>query len=176
MSYVVTVPWTRVNDDFIRTNRIDATPVAIDIQHPMIEHGPNHASRSQFDSNFYSKIALDIVNESVFHYPYPFISEKTLRPMLRRRMFIHYGPANMLRTLHLKGFVSFDNILDESYDSIEDPEERFLAVTEEIERFCRLDLETIKQYYRDNQDRFDHNFKNLAVLHQKELEQLRSTI
>jgi hypothetical protein len=82
----------------------------------------------------------------------------------------------MLRTLHNMGFVSFENIIDESYDSITDPEERFLAVTEEIERFCNLDLETIKQYYRDNQDRLEHNFEHLKRLHQKELEQLRSTL
>lgn len=168
MNIISVHPWSRTNDKFIRTNRINGTPITHNIGHELIT-AKTHTSPCAF----YSKIALDIVNETVFNYPHRYISEKTIRPILQKRMFIILGPARMLEQLHSMGFVTFDDILNESYDQITDPEERFLAVIKSIQDFCQLDIDQIKEYYRTNSWKFDYNFDNLKKLHQQELEKIQ---
>ena len=178
MSIVSAIPWSRVNDRWVRTARIDATPVRETFRHPLIPQVNNLSdmNTSTYGADYYSKIALDIVAEGVYHYPYVFITEKTIRPISNKRMFIILGPANTLSVLHKKGFETFGDFIDESYDTLSDPEERFLSVIKEIENFCAKDLEEIKQYYCDNKQKFDHNSNRLLQLHREELEQLRSTL
>jgi hypothetical protein len=172
MNLVSPIPWSRINDQWVRTSRVDARPAEQTITHPLIS---NRKSINLY-ADFYSNIALDIVTETAFHYPYPYISEKTLRPVVSKRMFIILGPANTLKTLHNKGFETFGDFINEDYDSIHDPEERFLLVVQEIERFCQHDLSKIKQYYLNNQQKFEHNSNRLSQLHQEELKQLKLTL
>jgi hypothetical protein len=168
MITLIPSPLTRINDQFIDTDDIDATPISRDIVHPIIEGEPNRAS-FQFQSNFYKKIGLDVVTETVFDYPYPCITEKTLRPIGSKRMFIVVGAHGILSMLKSKGFKTFDDIIDESYDSIIDPCKRFRAVVDAVESFISLDLEKIRQYYIDNQQKFEHNFQTLKNLRSTEL-------
>lgn len=175
MTIITTLPWSRVNDQWVRTSRVNAQPTDTTIQHPLINGQPND-SGSKYFADFYKHIALDIVTETVFHYPFPYISEKTIRPFVCKRMFIILGPANTLKTLHDQGFETFGDFINEEYDAVQDPEERFLSVVQEIERFCQRDLNEIKQYYLDNQKKFEHNFNRLPELRNEELEQLRSTL
>jgi hypothetical protein len=181
MNIVTAIPWSRVNDQWIRTEKINGEPVTHSVTHSLIPGSPGLScgspiyANTRFYADFYSNIALDIVTEGAYHYPYPFISEKTIRPIVCKRLFIILGPANTLATLHNKGFETFGDIIKEDYDSITDPEERFLSVVKEIENFCAKDLDEIKQYYLDNKQKFDRNFNRLLQLHNEELEQIRST-
>jgi hypothetical protein len=170
---IYTKPWTRVNDAFIKTNRIDASVVPANITHPLIDSLPNSNS-TRYTADFYLKIGVDIVTETVFNYPYPFVTEKTLRPINCKRMFIVVGAPYTLKMLHSKGFVTFDDIIDESYDSIEDPEERFLSIVRSIEKFCALELSEVKKYYDNNCNKFNHNWHTLKNLKQLEIQQFIS--
>lgn len=161
MTWITLSPWTRVNDQFVRSDRIDAHTPCGKISHPLIDTLPNNG---KLQESFYKNIALDIVTESVFHYPYPFISEKTFRPIACKRMFLLVAPAGTLAALKSRGFRSFDDIIDESYDEIQDPEQRFLKIVSEIDRFCQMPLEDIKSYYRDHRDLFDYNFDILSSI------------
>jgi hypothetical protein len=168
-------PITRINDKFIFDSSIDATPVYNDISHPLIKTGPNDPQEFH-SASFYSKIALDIVTETVFDYPYPTITEKTLKPIACKRMFIVLGPAGILDLLKSKNFQTFDDILDESYDSIDDAMARFKSVVNSINNFLSLPLKEIKQYYQLNQQKFEHNFQTLKNLQRLEIEQIKTDI
>lgn len=172
MNIINVTPQTRINDQFIYTDRIDATPVCKNIVHPLVVDGPNTPTLRYF-ADFYLKIGLDIVTETVFKYPYRYISEKTLRPINCKRMFILVSSAHTLKLLHSKGFVTFDDIIDESYDSIENAEERFLSIVNSIEQFCMLDITEIKKYYIHNSWKFDHNWRTLKNLKQLEIQQFK---
>ena len=169
ISIIQPVPWTRVNDAFIKTNRIN-TPLVSKVTHPLVSSLPN-SKQTQYTADFYSKIAVDIVAETVFNYPYPAITEKTLRPINCKRMFIVVGPPYVLKLLHSKGFITFNDIIDESYDSINNPEERFLAIINSVEKFCAHDLDEVKKYYETNANKFDHNWRTLKNLKQLEIQQ-----
>lgn len=48
--------------------------------------------------------------------PWPFITEKTYKPIYMQHPFMVYGHSNTLTRLRELGFVTFDNLFDESYD------------------------------------------------------------
>ena len=90
--------------------------------------------------DFYKYIAVDIVSESVFKYPYNYITEKTLKPLAHGRPFIIVGPVDSLKALNNYGFRTFSSIIDETYDSINDDEQRFFAVCNTIKKFVERPL------------------------------------
>lgn len=173
MNIIKTDPITRINDKFVTNSNINCTPAESWYCHPIISGRPNS---TRYRADFYKKIALDIVTESVFNYPYPYISEKTLRPIACKRMFIIVGAANTLSLLKDYGFQSWDGIIDESYDQIADPEKRFIAVTDSIKHFCSLPLPTVKKFLHDNQDRLNHNFKVLQNLQDLEVNRISNIL
>jgi hypothetical protein len=160
---------TRVTDKFVYDNSINCHPIYEDVKSKLIPGKPNE-KRYRFQSNFYDIFGLDIVTETVFNYPYPYISEKTLRPIASKRMFIVLGAQGILNLLHQKGFVTFPDILDENYDSIDDAKKRFFAVVASIKSYLDFPIEEIKDYYIKNTEKFEHNFNVLANLRQTELE------
>jgi hypothetical protein len=162
---------TRVNDRFVYDDSIDATP----IYHDMISDeipGDMNEWGTRYQADFYKKFALDIVTETVLNYPYPVITEKTLRPIACKRMFIVLGPPGCLDLLRQKGFMTFDDFIDEDYDNIQDPKQRFQAVVRSVQDFMSMPLEQIKQYYSDNQIKFNHNFQTLQKLRSIEYQQI----
>ena len=165
--YLIKVdPNTRINDKFIYKN-IDCIAPQHDIVSNLVSGKPSDATRYQ--APFYEKIALDIVTETAFNYPYPYISEKTIRPIACKRMFAIIGPQHMLKFLQDVGFKTWNDIIDESYDDIRDPEKRFLAASKSIKDFCEIPLERIKTYLKINNEKLEHNFQQLANYKQKEM-------
>ena len=166
---LVPSPWTRVNDKFIYNDSIYATPVLTDVLHKLVATPPNNV-QGRYNCDFYKNIALDIVTETVFDYPYPCITEKTIRPLANKRMFIIVGAANILQLLRSKGFETFSDVINETYDTINDPVDRFNSVVNSINTFLDRPINDIKDYYIKNQDRFEHNFQLVSRLEEIELE------
>jgi hypothetical protein len=154
---------------------IDATPLSRTVRHHLVDTPPNDLT-NRFQSTVYQKIACDIVVETTFDYPYPYISEKTLRPIACKRMFIIVGSAGTLRLLKEKGFMTFDDFVDESYDDISNARDRFLSVSAQIRKFCDRPLQEIVQYLKDNEHKLEHNFQNLMVLRSKEVAELQEKL
>ena len=166
-----THPKTRINDRFITDTSINASPVTNDIKNPLVTGYPNDSS-TRYQADFYKYIAVDIVTETVVNYPYPYVSEKTLRPIACKRMFIILGAQNTLALLRSKGFATFDDFINEDYDSIQDPIIRFKAVEKEVKKICNTPLYEIKEYMTKNTEKFEHNFSVLVSLQENELKQI----
>lgn len=162
---------TRVNDHFITDESISCAVPDAPIRHPLIT-GESNSIDSKYQADFYKKIAVDIVVETVFNYPYPYISEKTLRPMACKRMFIVLGAPHILKLLHSKGFETFPDFINESYDDIVCATDRFHRVVAAIKTFVDTPLDDIKAFYKENQKRFDHNFQILTSLREQERQEL----
>lgn len=163
-------PLTRVNDRFV-LNEIDTSKPTENIRHPLITGWPND-NNTRFQADFYKHIACDIVVETVFNYPYPYVSEKSLRSFACKRMMIVLGAPGVLKLLRYKGFETFSEIINEDYDNIINPIDRFNAVRLEVEKICNTPLNTIKTYMREYSQKFEHNFLNLKKLQQIELQQI----
>lgn len=167
MTYLITVPNTRVNDSWFEDVQINQS----NIKHPLITDDEND---TLLQPKFYKNFCVDIVSETVFDYPYPYITEKTLRPIACKRFFIVIGAAGVLELLKSKGFDTFPDLIDGSYDTITDPRERWKKLTEVISEIITRPLEDLKRLLIDNEHRLDQNLRTLSELETKEIECLRS--
>ena len=156
-------PQTRINDLFVKPgSSLDFSTVNGPYKDPLIDGEPNIDYR--FYAEFYKKIGIDIVIETAMEYPYNFITEKTYRPIANGRPFVIVGPAHTLTFLKSLGFLTFSSIIDESYDNIKDPEQRFIAACDSIYTFVNRSVgEVIRDLY-SIETTLIHNqqsFKNL---------------
>ena len=173
MNYITTIQYTRVNETWTNGS-VDADPVLYDVSHPLISWLPNNRF-THYQANFYKKIAIDIVAESVYNYPYAYITEKTLRPIACKRLFIIVGPPGVLDLLHKKGFETFSDIIDESYDLITDPVQRWHALENVITNFVTKPIDEIRNIIKSKSIILEKNFITLKNLKSTEIRQLNDT-
>ena len=155
---LITIPPTRINDLFVNDNSsFNFSPILKSYKDPIIEGRPNIDNRVY--AEFYKKIGVDLVVETAMHYPYNFITEKTFRPIANGRPFIIIGPFRTLFFLKSLGFLTFSSIIDESYDDIECPNERFQKVCQIVINFIDRpidlvikDITSINLILKKNQD------------------------
>lgn len=67
-----------------------------------------------------------------------FPTEKTYKPIACRKPFIVFSTPFFLKEFRKLGYKTFSPYIDESYDTIEDDNERLNAIVNEIERLCEL--------------------------------------
>ena len=80
-----------------------------------------------------------------------FLTEKIYKPIGFYHPFLLLGSPYSLATLKEWGFVTFDNIFDESYDIIEDLQEKISIVKRNVENY------SYESYTTETWDRLKHN-------------------
>ena len=105
--------------------------------------------------DIYNQTAYSIVAETNFDNRYSFYTEKTAKPIIARRLFIMFAGQHYLRNLRQLGFKTFDGVIDESYDTIEDNIQRWAAACNQISILCKQDQLTVLQKIKPI---VDHNF------------------
>ena len=60
------------------------------------------------------------------------ITEKLIKPLMARRLFVLFGAANMLKGLKNLGFQTFNGVIDESYDQELNSQKRWTMASEQI--------------------------------------------
>lgn len=75
----------------------------------------------------YNRTRFSFVAETLVDNFYSFFTEKIFKPMLARRLFVVAAGQYYLRNLRSLGFRTFDGIVDESYDTIEQIDKRIDA-------------------------------------------------
>ena len=81
----------------------------------------------------YNQTAYTVVAETNYDNHYSFYTEKIVKPILAERLFVVFSSRHYLRNLRSLGFRTFDGIIDETYDDIEDYDLRFKSACEQIE-------------------------------------------
>lgn len=102
---------------------------------------------------------LYVTVETVFDYPYPFMSEKTWTPILNRRPFVVIGAVGTLARLHELGFKTFNEFWDESYDSETDCSERMKKVAKICQQICSMSVDELKQMCNNISNTVEYNFE-----------------
>lgn len=87
----------------------------------------------------------------------PFYTEKTGKALLGKRLFVLFGCHNHLKHLKDIGFKTFNHVIDESYDSIEDDDKRYEAAWQQVERLLQADPIRI---YKKVKPVLEHNHKH----------------
>lgn len=89
--------------------------------------------------SIYKQTAYSIVAETNVDNDFNFFTEKVAKPILAKRLFIAFSTYNYLKSLRSLGFQTFGNIIDESYDAIENDAERFEQAFLQVQRLCSMD-------------------------------------
>jgi hypothetical protein len=104
----------------------------------------------------YNRTAFSLVCESQCDNAFSFFTEKIIKPILSRRIFIVFSGQHYLRNLRCLGFKTFDGIIDESYDAIPRMEDRGEAVLALVNQLQDRDP---REIYAPAQEALDHNYE-----------------
>jgi len=88
------------------------------------------------DSKYHVNSYCSIVAETHFDADQSggaFLTEKTFKPIKHGQMFMIAGPAGSLQQLRDMGYKTFDSVLDNSYDRIEDNTKRWVKFCNAVE-------------------------------------------
>lgn len=138
--------WTKpiVNKEFFEFNDVEIDYV-------------NNLNISGSGYDFYRHFAVDIITESSFDCFSQFVSEKTLRSLLLKTPFVVFGPTGFLKYLQSRGFETFSDLWNEDYDSIQHPQDRFVACCHVVKDIAQRPLTYWNKVYQTVGYRLDHN-------------------
>lgn len=102
-----------------------------------------------------------LVKNSVTFYPCTFLTEKTFKPIRAEHPFIIVSTPYVLEHLRDIGYKTFSPFIDETYDTIENPELRMVAIVNEVERLSKLKGEELIKWQKDIKEITTYNFNKL---------------
>ena len=156
-------------DNPIEINSIDGLSAATDkflqnapyVSDESAQHERN--DHSVTDAKYHVNSYCNIVMETHFDADQSggvFLTEKTFKPIKHGQLFFIAGPAGSLQALRDLGYKTFDLVLDNTYDRIQDNTQRWLRLREAIrqsqhrlaDRFeaARADIEHNQQLFLAN--------------------------
>jgi len=98
-----------------------------------------------------------------------FISEKIFKPIRHAQPFVVFGTAGSLQVLRDLGYRTFDHVINNSYDTVQNNTERYQCVRAELERLNCLNLHDLYLQCRDD---IIHNQELFLSSKHSRLEQL----
>lgn len=124
---------------------------------------------------------IHITSETNFFETGGYFSEKTWKPIGNLQPFIMMGSYRSLEELKNLGFKTFHPFIDESYDLIENNEDRFTFIINEINRISKLPISEIHEWYHSIYDDILVHNQNLLMdydnnLHNKINKRLKNDI
>ena len=149
---------TRINDKwFLKGDHLNQIVDGFRSDEKFLNFVDNFA-RHIMDPQLFQACFLQVVTETTYNYPVPFISEKTARPILNKRPFVIVGPVGSLANLRSLGFKTFSNFWNEDYDNMLDPGTRLVAITELIESLCSKSISELQTLCAEMSDVLNYNF------------------
>ena len=159
--FLTTTPFTRVNENWPLNQELSNNyrqlgyHYDVSYRHPLIVGVLN---KNRFDQPAMKKAFLYVSTETVFQYPYPYLTEKTFRAILHKRPFVILGAVNSLRFLRDAGFKTFDAFWSEEYDAIQDPTRRMLEIVKIIQDVSDMSIAQQQELCYNMNDVLTHNF------------------
>lgn len=162
------VPWNNQEAGFVH---------GTDLHHTLTGAKPIYNDQGEW-CNHGTLLPWRIFNDSWFSIiletesqGYPMVTEKSAKCLLGRRLFINFGNPGVLELIKSMGYQTFHGIIDESYDTIADQEQRFTCAWNQVlylmEQNPRDIIKQINPILNHNQSLFleqnyDRDFENLV--------------
>ena len=99
-----------------------------------------------------------IVTETVFYYNKLHLTEKIFKPIASKQPFMLLAAPGNLAYLKSYGFKTFDSVIDESYDLIQDNDLRTEAVVRQLHWYCNLTPGEKTDVIKQLEPIIDYNF------------------
>jgi hypothetical protein len=123
---------------------------------PVRYYGESMSLSQVVPISIYNQTAYSIICETNFQNHYSFFTEKTVKPILGRRLFLMFGGQYQLENLRKLGFQTFDGIVDESYDTVACFETRAKMIKDQMRYLLSQDQQTILDKIKPITD---HNYQ-----------------
>lgn len=117
------------------------------------------------ESKPYIDTYFSLVTETVFEYPYSFRTEKIWKPIAMGHPWIAVANHGYYRDLHNLGFRTFGHVIDESFDLIQNNQQRIERIAQIVEDLCQQDL-----------DQFSKECYNVCKYNQQHLADMRTKV
>jgi hypothetical protein len=114
-----------------------------------------------FKKELFLNSCINIVTETSFQYNEVFLSEKILKPIVMYQPFIVFSSVHYLKRLKEIGFKTFDEFWDESYDDVEDWEDRYNKVLLLILELNNKSIDELNNLYK--------NLKHICIYNRNHL-------
>lgn len=145
---------------------IPHTPIIYDKK---LTSNEKYLNMDRFFNKPYDQYLIEIVAETDL-LSSDWITEKTVRNLIVGKPFLIMGGKGTLARIRQLGFKTFDPVIDESYDSIENNYLRIEAVKKEIDRLSQCDSLTLFDQLRDI---LEFNRSLASDIYKKETNKLR---
>ena len=109
-----------------------------------------------FNPEWYNTTDFSVVVETMTSSP-TWISEKIFKPIAYQHPFVVWGSTGSLQYIRDQGFETFEHLIDESYDTIENP-------TERLEHIVRI-VKNLTQRFNCGIMNFDDNITKEKLIH-----------
>jgi hypothetical protein len=106
----------------------------------------------------FNQTAYSIVAETDQDNTLSFYTEKTAKPMIARRAFVAFSGYRFLHNLREQGFLTFCDVIDESYDNEINDTRRYTMAFEQVKRLCEMDQEYVFSTLRGI---LEHNYNHI---------------
>ena len=142
-------------------------------QNPVISPGPAERTfvKNELFNNQWGEIYIEpapyidtyfsLVTETVYEYPYSFRTEKTAKVLAMGHPFVIAANVGFYRDLRNLGFRTFGNMIDESFDLVENHQDRMDRIYTVVQDLCAQDL---MSFLRECQDICKYNQQHLQEL------------
>ena len=102
-----------------------------------------------------------------------FITEKTAKTILAKRVFVLFAAKGCLKYLRSQGFQTFDGIIDESYDRESNTIKRFEMAFKQVEFLAQSSYNNLLDQI---QPILEHNHNRLFEYHQEIKAQMKNMV
>lgn len=118
-------------------------------------YGQNLSLSQVIPIEIYNQTAYSLICETNYSDKFVFHTEKIVKPILSRRLFIVFGGHGYLKNLHRLGFKTFSDIVDESYDNELDYVKRGKMICDQLLHIGKLDQQ---QVFDSIESIVEHNY------------------
>jgi hypothetical protein len=84
---------------------------------------------------------FSLITETVCDYPYSFRTEKIYKPIAMGHPFVAVANRGFYRDLHNTGFQTYHTLIDESFDQIDNNQDRLDRIAHVVQDLCASDLD-----------------------------------
>ena len=114
---------------------------------------------------------FSLVTETVFDIPYSFRTEKIWKPVAMGHPWIAVANRGFYRDMHNLGFQTYGHVIDESFDSIDNNQDRLDRIAAVVRDLCQQDLAAfLKECYNVSKYNQQHH-REMAVRVRQEFPQ-----
>ena len=139
---------------------INMLPKIIDVDNTVNDNSVNFEIQKQAYINIITESIFDKTS-TVFH------TEKIFKPIATGQPFILVGTPNSLLKLRQLGYRTYNNLINEHYDTIEDPKARIKEIIKEINRLSSM---TQNEFSNLMSECYKISKHNISVMQKRVLE------